>query len=105
MPTTTVGGRVCRTCRTPKPWAEFAYRTGPGKGRRAQCKACDETNPVPGTADEWMAAEFPADEAVPPVIAELMREAFEAGRRAAALGYAPRKPALNAHTTTEETPK
>lgn len=94
MTATTGDGRVCRTCRTRKPWSEFRYRTGPGKGRRAQCKACDETNPVPGTAEEWMAGEFPSDEAVPPVIAELLCQAFEAGRRAAALGYVPRKPAI-----------
>ena len=92
MPAMTRDGRACRTCHVPKPWAEFGYRTGPGRGRRAQCKACDETHPVPGTAEEWMANEFPDDEAVPPLIAELMHEAFEAGRRAAALGYLPRKP-------------
>jgi hypothetical protein len=91
-------GQACRTCRTWKPWTEFGYRTGPARGRRAQCRACDETNPVPGTAEEWMAAEFPVPPGAPPFIAQLMRDAFEAGRRATALGYVPRKPAASKET-------
>lgn len=82
-------GQVCRTCRVRKPWAEYEWRSGPGKGRRAQCKACDESSPVPGTAVEWIAARFPSRE-IPPVFAEMLDEAFEAGRRAAYLGYGPR---------------
>jgi hypothetical protein len=86
---TTRRGHVCRTCLIPKPWAEFGYRTGPGKGRRSQCKACDKTNPVPGTFDEYAADLYPSPDTTLHD-SEEMRAAFEAGCRAAALGYVPR---------------
>lgn len=91
---------MCRTCRTPKPWSEFSYRTGPGKGRRAQCKACDETNPVPGTFEEYAAPVYPSPQTTL-FDAEEMRAAFDAGARAAALGYIPSKPALKGEAAND----
>ena len=78
-------GRTCVRCRQFKEWPEFGWRTGPGKGRRAQCKECDEAHPVPGTPAEYIAARYP--DGVPPLLADVIRDAFHAGRQSAYLGY------------------